>query len=120
MPRALHPRMDQLKMTRRQVAAVPVLGTPDLSRERVLAAAGIVNEAILAQFPKSEERQRLPIATALARQLDIPRPTLVASRLRAFYEHGRQARATRGKSDPDEGAGEAVIIRKDGGQQQEL
>lgn len=92
-------QMDLLQMTRREVAAVPFLGRNDLPEKRLYEAAQMLDEAIHAQFPHSEEGDRLGIATGLARQLRDPHPSIVVSCLRRFYEYRRRMKASAGTDD---------------------
>lgn len=108
MPRSPErPSMDLLKMSRQEVAAIPLLGRPDLPEARIYATAKIIDQAIQAQFPESKESARLPLATDLARQLDSPHPQIAASRLRLFYEQRRQGK-TAGSTDDDGAEGPLI------------
>ena len=118
MPRSPErPRMDLLKMSRQEVAAIPLLGRPDLSEEKIYATAEIVDQAIQRQFPESKERERPPLATTLARELGNPNPQLAAFRLLRLYEK-RLQEETVGPTD-DDSPEEPVLSRSLSGKHRE-
>lgn len=110
MPEFLErPRIDILKMSRREVAAIAILGRSGLSKAEIFPIATIVDEAIRAQFPDETESHRPPMVTDLARRLGDPRPYIAASRLWLLYKTRRQEEAA--DSTDEDGAEEPVVSR---------
>lgn len=108
----VRPRMDLLKMTRLQVAAVLLVGNHHISKERLQAAARTLDEAIDSQFPASDTPERAALATHLARQLDHPNPGVVGGRMKAFYTRKSRPSATAPSGNEDaDAAGDAVLTR---------
>ena len=103
--------MDLLRMTREEVASVPLLARDRLPETRFHEAAQLLDDAIRAQFPDSTEEDRPRIATGLARQLRDPHPTIVASCLWRFYECRRRMKAS-AATDDDGDREEPQAIRK--------